>query len=81
MSRTVPQDIAAPHSSIETELSALGFYRQLDWLVTALLTLLVFTACVLSGALTIKASLLIAAGVFLVGIFVGRRIARVLELF
>jgi len=59
----------------------LGFYRQLDWLVTIIATLLVFVACVLSGALTIKASLLIAAGVFLVGIFIGRRIARVLEFF
>jgi len=44
-------------------------------------TLLVFTACALSGAVTIKASLLIAAGVFLVGIFIGRRIVRVLEFF
>jgi hypothetical protein len=59
----------------------LGFYRQLDWLVTILVTLLVFAACVLSGALTIKASLLIAAGVFIVGIFIGRRIVRVLEFF
>jgi hypothetical protein len=57
-----------------------GFYRQLDWLVTVL-TLLVFAACALSGALTIKASLLISAGVFLIGIFFGRRIAKVLELF
>ena len=59
----------------------MGFYRQLDWLVTVLTTLLVFTACVLSGALTFKASVLIAAGVFLVGIFVGRPIAKVLEFF
>ena len=59
----------------------MGFYKQLDWLVTILATLLVFVACILSGALTIEASLLIAAGVFLVGIFIGRRIARVLEFF
>jgi len=59
----------------------MGFYRQLDWLVTVLTTLPVFAACALSGALTIKASLLISAGVFLIGIFFGRRIAKVLELF
>jgi hypothetical protein len=59
----------------------MGFYRQLDWLVTILTTLLVFVGCALSGALTIKVSLLIAAAVFLVGIFVGRRIAKVLQLF
>jgi len=34
----------------------LGFCGQLDWLVTVLTTLLVFTACVLSGTLSIKAS-------------------------
>ena len=41
----------------------LNCLRQLDWLVTVLTTLLVFAACALSGALTIKASLLISAGV------------------
>jgi hypothetical protein len=59
----------------------MSFYRQLDWLVTILTTLVVFVGCALSGELTIKASLLIAAVVFLVGIFVGRRIAKVLEVF
>jgi len=65
----------------EENKAKMGFYRQLDLLVTILTTVLVFFGCILSGALTIKASLLIAAGVFLAGLLFGRRVARVLELF
>jgi hypothetical protein len=59
----------------------MGFYRQLDLLVTTLTTLVVFVGCTLSGALSVKASLLIAAAVFLGGLLFGRRIAKVLEFF
>jgi hypothetical protein len=59
----------------------MGFYRQLDFLVIILATLLVFLGCILSGALPIKASLVVAAGVFVAGLFFGRRIVKVLELF
>jgi hypothetical protein len=59
----------------------MGFYRQLDWLVTILTSAVVFVGCIFSGALSIKASLLIAAGVFLGGLLFGRRIVKVLEFF
>jgi hypothetical protein len=59
----------------------MGFYRQLDLLVTILTTVVVFVGCTFYGALSVKASLLIAAGVFLSGLLFGRRIAKVLEFF
>src|SRR5215469_13621031 len=71
-----PQGTAAPHSTEIREPRPLGFCGQLDGLVTVLTTLLVFTTCVLSGTLSIKASLLIAAGIFLVGSFVERRVGK-----
>ena len=49
----------------------MGFYRQLDLLVTTLTTLVVFIGCTLSGALSVKASLFIAAAVFLGGLLFG----------
>ena len=59
----------------------MGFYRQLDWLVTILTTVVVFVGCILYGALSVNTSLLIAAGVFVGGLVFGRRIAKVLQLF
>ena len=55
----------------------MGFDRQLDILITILATLVTFVGCVFSGALTVAQSLLIAAGVFLAGLFFGRRIAEI----
>jgi hypothetical protein len=46
----------------------MGFYRQLDLLVTVLTTLLVFVFCIFLGGLSAEISLLIAAGVFLAGL-------------
>jgi hypothetical protein len=58
-----------------------GFYRQLDLLVTILTTVVTFVGCTFYFALPVKASLLIAAGVFMGGLLIGRRIADVLDLF
>ena len=52
------------------------FGRQLDIFVAVLAALLTFVGCVLSGALTVTSSLLIAAGVFLAGLLFGRRVAE-----
>jgi hypothetical protein len=57
----------------------MGFYRQLDLVVIVLTTLLVFVFCTFLGGLSVKISLLIAAGVFLAGLRFGRQIAKVLE--
>ena len=57
----------------------MGFYRQLDLLVTILVTAVVFAYCIFYGALPVTVSLLIAAGVFLAGLLFGRRIAKILE--
>ena len=54
----------------------MGFYRQLDLLVTVLTALLVF-----ASDLSVRISLLIAAVVFLVGIRFGQSIAEVLRFF
>ena len=59
----------------------LGFYRQLDLLVTVLAALLVFASCTFRGGLPVKISSLIAALVFLAGLRFGRRIAEVLRFF
>jgi hypothetical protein len=47
--------------------------------VIVLTTLLVFVFCTFLGGLSVKISLLIAAGVFLAGLRFGRQIAKVLE--
>jgi hypothetical protein len=62
-------------------MAVMGFYRQLDFLVTTLTTVVVFVGCTFYGALSVKASLLIASGVFLGGLLLGRRIAKLLEFF
>jgi hypothetical protein len=49
-----------------------SFDRQLDILVSVLVALVVFVGCVFSGALTVASSLLIAVGVFLLGLLFGR---------
>jgi hypothetical protein len=60
----------------------MSFDRQLDILVAILVAFVAFVGCVFSGALTVASSLLIAAGVFLVGILFGRRVAEIaLDLF
>jgi hypothetical protein len=59
----------------------MGFYRQLDLLVTVLATLLVFASRTFLGGLPVRISLLIAAVVFLAGLRFGRRIAEVLKFF
>ncbi len=61
--------------------SEMGFYRQLDTLVTVLTTVLVFAGCTFLGGLSVETSLLIAVGVFIAGLRFGRRIAKILELF
>ena len=57
----------------------MGFYQQLDFLVTILTAALVFMGCTFYLALSVTVSLLISGGVFVAGILFGRRIARVLE--
>ena len=59
----------------------MGFYRQLDWIITVLTTLLVFVACTFLGGFPVTASLLISAIVFLAGLRFGWRISKVLEFF
>jgi|GEM_PF-3669275 len=59
----------------------MSFYRQLDFLVTILVTLVVFFGCIFYGALPFGVSLAIAAGVFVFGLLFGRSIAKILELF
>jgi len=59
----------------------MDFYRQVDLLVVVVTTVGVFVGCTLYFALSTKASLLIALGVFLIGLLLGRRIAKVLEFF
>ena len=59
----------------------MSFYRQLDFVVTVLTTLLVFAACTFLGGLSVTISVLIAAVVFLAGIRFGRRIAEALRFF
>lgn len=55
----------------------MGFHRQLDALMAVLAALIVFLACVFSGALTVTQSLVVAAGVFLAGLVLGRRVAEI----
>jgi hypothetical protein len=60
----------------------MSFDRQLDILVAVLVAFVAFVGCVFSGALTVASSLFIAAGVFLVGLLFGRRVATIaLDLF
>ena len=59
----------------------MGFYRQLDLLVTVLVTLLVFASCTFLGGLPVRFSLLVAVVVLLAGLRFGRRIAAVLRFF
>lgn len=59
----------------------MGFYRQLDFLVTILTTVVVFIGCTFYGALPVSVSLLISAGVFVAGLLFGRRIVVVLRAF
>jgi len=59
----------------------MGFYRQLDMLVTVLTTVLVFAGCTFFIGLSVKVSLLIGAGVFIAGLCFGRAIGKVLEFF
>jgi hypothetical protein len=68
-------------ATIGEESLEMGFYRQLDLLVTILTTGVVFVGCIFSGAFSVEISLFIAAGVFLCGLFFGRRIVKVLEFF
>jgi len=59
----------------------MSFDRQLDLLVTVLTTVLVFIGCIFLGALSVKISLLIAAGVCIAGLVIGRGIGKILEFF
>jgi len=59
----------------------MGFYRQLDMLVTVLTTVLVFAGCTFFIGLSVKTSLVIGAGVFLAGLCFGRAIVKILECF
>ncbi|HET7106711.1 MAG TPA: hypothetical protein VFI38_07865 [Candidatus Acidoferrum sp.] len=55
----------------------MSFDRELDVLVAILVAFVGFVGCVFSGALTVASSLLIAAGVFLIGLLFGRRVAEI----
>ncbi len=55
----------------------MSYDRQLDILVAILLTVLTFAGCIFYGAMPVKTSLLVSAGVFLAGLIFGRRIAEV----
>jgi len=57
----------------------MDFYRQLDLLVTIVVTVIVFGYCIFYGN-SVTASLLIAAAVFLTGLLVGRRLTKLLEI-
>lgn len=59
----------------------MGFYRQLDFLVTILTSVVVFIGCTFYRALPVSVSLLISAGVFVAGLLFGRRIVVVLRAF
>jgi hypothetical protein len=61
-----------------TEMS---FDRQLDLLVTILTTVVVFVCCTSYVALSVRISLLIAAGVFVAGLVFGRGIRKILDFF
>jgi hypothetical protein len=59
----------------------MSFDRQVDLLVTILTTVVVFVGCTFYGALSVKVSLLIAAGVCLAGLVFGRGIRKILDFF
>ncbi len=59
----------------------MSFDRQLDLLVTVLTTVVVFIGCTFYEALSVKISLLIAAGVCLAGLAFGRGIGKILDFF
>ncbi len=50
----------------------MGFNRQLDALMVTLATLITFVACIFVIGIPVKISLLIAACVFVSGLFFGR---------
>jgi len=55
----------------------MSYDRQLDVLVAVLLTALTFVGCIFYFAISVKAGLLVSAGVFLAKLVFGRRIAEV----
>ena len=59
----------------------MGFYRQLDLMVTTLTTVLVFVGCTFIFGLSVGISLVVAAGVCMAGLVFGRRIGEILRLF
>jgi hypothetical protein len=59
----------------------MGFYRQLDLLVTTLTTVLAFVSFTFIGGLSVKVSLGVTAVVCLAGLIYGRRIAEILRFF
>ena len=59
----------------------MGFYRQLDLLVTTLTKVLAFVICIFMGGLSARVSLGVAAVVCLAGLIYGRRIAEILRFF
>ena|SRR3981189_1224648 len=66
---------------VEGGANEMSFDRQVDLLVTVLTTILVFMGCIFLGALSVKISLLIAAGVCIAGLVIGRGIGKILEFF
>ena len=58
----------------------MGFYRQLDLLVTTLTAVLAFVICIFMGGLSVRVSLGVAAVVCLAGLIYGR-IAEILRFF
>ena len=59
----------------------MSYERQLDLVVTALVTVVVFVGCVFYCTLLFSVSLAIAGAVFVAGLVLGRDVAHVLHLF
>jgi hypothetical protein len=58
-----------------------SYERQLDLLVTTLVSIVVFVGCIFYGALPLSISICVAILVFLIGLVLGRRVADILHAF
>lgn len=59
----------------------MSYERQLDLVVTTLVTIVAFAGCVFYLALPLNISLVIALAIFAAGLVLGRGVARVLRVF
>ena len=55
----------------------MGFYRQLDALMTVLAAFITFVGCILVIGIPVKISLILAGAVLLAGLIFGRRVAEI----